>query len=89
MLNSEISSKDNFLTIRLMSDIELHTGVEVQDLIDDSDKNEKLYLSTYGILKPDISNWQYTNWQYTKGESIELTESNYLKVLERILDSHK
>lgn len=84
MLNSEISSKDNFLTIRLMSDIELHTGVEVQDLIDDSDKNEKLYLSTYGILKPDIS-----NWQYTKGESIELTESNYLKVLERILDSHK
>jgi len=72
MLNSEISSKDNFLTIRLMSDIELHTGVEVQDLIDDSDKNEKLYLSTYGILKPDIS-----NWQYTKGESILFTEYVY------------
>lgn len=80
MIHAEISSDDNFLTLRMMTDITLHTGVDVSDLIDDGNDGCRLYLSTYCLLKPDIS-----NYQYTLGETIYLTSRNYLSVLTKIL----
>ena len=81
MIHAEISSDDNFLTLRMMTDITLHTGVDVFDLIDDNKDDCRLYLSTYGSLKPDIS-----NFQFTLGETIYLTSENYLAVLTQILE---
>ena len=65
----------------MMTDITLHTGVDVFDLIDDNKDDCRLYLSTYGSLKPDIS-----NFQFTLGETIYLTSENYLAVLTQILE---
>ena len=81
MIHAEISSDDNFLTLRMMTDITLHTGVDVFDLIDDNKDDCRLYLSTYRSLEPDIS-----NFQFTLGETIYLTSENYLAVLTQILE---
>lgn len=81
MIHAEISSDDNFLTLRMMTDITLHTGVDVFDLIDDNKDDCRLYLSTYRSFEPDIS-----NFQFTLGETIYLTSENYLAVLTQILE---
>jgi hypothetical protein len=81
MIHAEISSDDNFLTLRMMTDITLHTGVDVSDLIIDGNEDCILYLSTYRKLKPDIS-----DYQFTLGETIYLTSENYLAVLTQILE---
>ena len=47
MIHAEISSDDNFLTLRMMTDITLHTGIDVSDLIEDGKYDCRLYLSTY------------------------------------------
>ena len=84
MIHAEISSNDNFLTLRMMTDITLHTGVDVDDLISDGKDDCRLYLSTYlstyGSFSPDIS-----DEQFTLGKTICLTSENYLSVLTKIL----